>query len=61
MYDNLTSDLYEYDPQDVDDEDVFETMADIGMKPESIVDPKERKAYEAYLARPVHEVEGGRG
>ena len=57
MYDNLTSDLYEYDPQDVDDEDVFETMADIGMKPESIVDPKERMAYEAYLARRVHEDE----
>lgn len=42
--------LFEYVPEDVSDEEVFEDLAMLGTTPEAIVDPAEREAYVAYLA-----------
>jgi len=42
--------LFEYFPEEVPDEEVFEDMAVMGTTPEVIVDPVERQAYIAYLA-----------
>ena len=40
---------FEYDPEDVPDDEVFEMMAMNGDSPESIVDPVERAKYVKYL------------
>lgn len=43
--------LFEYFPEGVSDEEVFDDLAMLGTSPEAIVDPAEREAYIAYLAR----------
>lgn len=41
--------MYEYDPKDVDDNDVWESMMDAGIDPSTLPDENDRAAYIKYL------------
>lgn len=43
--------LFEYFPEEVEDEEVYESMAELGVPPIEIVDPSERERYVAYLEK----------
>ena len=46
-----TGTLTETEDDESADADTYGYMAELGIKPEAVVDPGERKAYEAYLAK----------
>ena len=47
--DNLTPEMYEYEPKEVEDDAVFEVLSGSGVLPEELPDPERRAAYVKFL------------
>lgn len=51
MTEKIDPKYFEYEPEEVSDEETFETMAVCGMAPELIDDATEREAYIKFLEK----------
>lgn len=49
MTDKIDPSLFEWEPEDVPDTDIYESMAERGQPPEVLKDPKDRAAYVKFL------------
>lgn len=47
----IDPDLFEYNPEEADEEEVMQCMAERGVSPDVIVDTKERETYIKFLEK----------